>query len=118
MSKSSKNKKLVITHGEPPVKYTLEFTKDTVRQAENMGLDIDELASKPMNVYPLLFRCAFLANHRWLHVPLIEEMFYDLPDRDKLLPKLIEMYNEPIKELVGMEENANKGKNSTWEASF
>ncbi len=112
----SKNKQLVITHADK--QYTLEFTKDTVRKTENMGFKVRELFDYPANNIPILFRGAFLANHKWLQVSVIDEMYEDLPNKDELINKLYEMYNEPIQALVGLEEDANKGKKSKWEASF
>lgn len=43
--------------------YTLEFSKSTVRYAENMGLRIGSNDNAPITMITLLFHCAFKMHH-------------------------------------------------------
>lgn len=110
------NKSINITYKEK--KYKLEFTKDTVRMTERRGFNINEVFDYPQTNVPLLLWGVFQANHRWIQMDLIEEIFEDVPDKPDFLGKLLEMYNEPISQLLGTNEDANKGKNAKWEATF
>ena len=83
--------------------YTLEFTRQTVVQTENMGFDAALIDSKPITSLTVLFRGAFLAHHRDTRVSEIDKILEGL-DKDGLLPALAELYYEPIKVL--MEDNS------------
>lgn len=43
--------------------YTLEFSKNTIIKAEELGYREDELSKKSMTMGTLLFHCAFLMHH-------------------------------------------------------
>ena len=83
--------------------YTLEFTRQTVVQTENMGFDAALIDSKPITSLTVLVRVAFLAHHRGLPISEIDKILEGL-DKDGLLPALAELYYEPIKVL--MEDNS------------
>lgn len=110
------SKKLVIEHNGK--EYKLEFTKDSVRLAENRGLKIKELLDYPSIQIPLLVQGAFIAHNKWMRSNEIMEIYEDLPDKHEFIEKLAEMYNEPVEELLGLGEDANEGKKGTWEATF
>ena len=86
--------------------YTLEFTRQTVVQTENMGFDASLPDSRPISSLSILFRGAFLAHHRGLPVSEIDKILEGL-DKEGLLPALAELYYEPIKVLM-----ENNSKNS------
>ena len=65
--------------------YTLTYTRQSIKVVEKLGFDINELASKPMTMLPLLFHGAFLANHRGVQQDRTEEILYALPDRNRLI---------------------------------
>lgn len=83
--------------------YTLEFTRQTVIQTENMGFNTNDIDTKPISSLTILFRGAFLAHHRGLPVGEIDNILEGL-NKDGLLAALAELYYEPIKTL--MEENS------------
>lgn len=107
--------KLKITHvlDEKSVEYTLEFTKRTEQMMEERGFRPNELADKPMTMWPKLFAGAFLANHRWVKQDVIEKIYAELPERSKLMERLMEMYTEQISAMVDDLENTSG--NVTWE---
>ena len=76
--------------------YTLEFTRDVVRQMENAGFIIDEIQTKPALRIPQLFSGAFLRRHRREKQEKIEEIYKHMSDKDRLISKLSEMYYESL----------------------
>ena len=96
--------------------YVLEFTKDTIRRMEAAGFAIRDAQTKPMTTLPTLFSGAFLANNRWVKQEVIDKIYANLKDKESLMFKLIEMYNEQVESLFDEPEESEK--NATWEASF
>lgn len=96
--------------------YTLEFTRKTVTEMEKKGFVAAEVETKPMTTLPALFEGAFLAHHRFEKKEVINEIFSNMTDKEGLIGKLAEMYNEPIMALV--EEPEENTKNVKWTASW
>ena len=96
--------------------YVLEFTRRTVTELEKKGFIAAEVANKPMSTLPALFEGAFLAHHRFEKKENIDEIFAKLTNKDELIGKMAEMYNEPIMALV--EEPEESEGNVNWTASF
>lgn len=82
---------------------------------EKLGFIASELLDKPMNNLPALFEGAFLANHRNVRRDKIDEIFDNMTEKDKLLAVLLEMYNEPIENLLA--EPKKSAKNIKWTAT-
>lgn len=83
--------------------YTLEFTRKTVIETENMGFNAQYIDTKPITSLTILFRGAFLANHRDTRVSEIDKIFESFT-KEGLLEALADLYYEPIKVL--MEDNS------------
>ena len=98
--------------------YCLEYTKQSVRQMERNGFVASELVEKPMSMLPQLFAGAFLAHHRYIKPALIEEIFEAMGDRQELVGKLSEMYNEPLEAMMNGENSDDESKNVKWTASW
>lgn len=96
--------------------YTLEFTRRTVTEMEKKGFIASEVETKPMSTLPALFEGAFLAHHRFEKKSVIDNIFSKLSNKEELIGKLAEMYNEPIMALV--EEPEEIEGNLKWTASF
>lgn len=109
------NKQLRFTTNDGK-EYVLEFTRKTVEQMERQGFIATQITEKPMTTLPTLFAGAFLANHRWVKKDEIDEIFSKLKNKQELIGKLAEMYNEPIMTLVD-EPEAAEG-NLDWTASW
>lgn len=107
-------KRIELTYGGE--KYTLEFTRDTVRQMERAGFDIESAMNMPVTSVETLFTGAFLANHGRAVKDRIPEKILKHGIPKDMFGKLIEMYNEPISEMFE-ETDENEG-NLEWEASF
>lgn len=96
--------------------YTLEYTRRTVREMERKGFVATDVERMPMTMLPQLFEGAFLSKHRYLKKDKIEEIFDLFKNKDELIGKLAEMYNEPIMALV--EDPEDNEKNVEWTATF
>lgn len=96
--------------------YTLEFTRKTVSTMEKNGFIASEVETKPMSTLPALFEGAFLAHHRFEKKEVIDEIFAKMKNKEELIGKLAEMYNEPIVALIEEPEDAEG--NLSWTASW
>ena len=96
--------------------YTLEFTRRTIRQMEDEGFVARNIDDRPMTLLPALFAGAFKAHHRFVKQDTIDAIYANTPNKDKLIEKLAEMYNEPILSL--MEEPEDTAKNVDWMTSW
>lgn len=96
--------------------FTLEFTRRTVQEMEEKGFRAAEIKDKPATVLPALFEGAFLAHHRFAKKAMIEEIYSKMPNKQDLIGKLAEMYNEPIAALI--EEPEESEGNVAWTASW
>ena len=86
--------------------YCLEYTRKSVEQMEKRGFVASDIMAKPMSTLPALFAGAFIANHRYIKPELVDEIFSKMKNKDDLIGKLAEMYNEPIMALVNEPEEA------------
>lgn len=106
-------KKIELTYkGE---KYTLEFTRESVRQMERAGFNINSAIETPVTSTETLFTGAFLANHGRAIKDRIPEKILSGGIPEGMFGKLIEMYNEPISEMFDNEDGEG---NLEWGANF
>ena len=96
--------------------YCLEFTRRTVEIMERNGFVASDVRDKPMSTLPALFAGAFLAHHRFTNHDLIDRIYEKMTNKQELIGKLAEMYNEPINALID-EPEENEG-NVNWTASW
>ena len=98
--------------------YTLEYTRESVKQMEREGFVANEIITKPMLTLPKLFSGAFKAHHKYdTKQKQIDEMFELFTNKSALVEKLAEMYAEPIESLMD-DENVDSGNAIAWDASF
>ena len=97
--------------------YTLEFTRRTVAEMEKKGFIASDITDKPMTMLPALFAGAFLAHHRFVKEDVINDIYSKLTNKEDLIDKLAEMYNEPIMALVE-EPDENTEGNLDWTATW
>jgi hypothetical protein len=93
--------------------YLLEFTRASITTMEKNGFSIQDLQSKPATCVIQLFSGAFIAHHRSVRQSDTEKIFNALTNKEKLLLKLVEMYNEPLMSLF--EDGEEDPGNATWE---
>ena len=90
--------------------YVLEYNRQSVKQMEGQGFVLDELASKPMTMIPMLFSGAFIKNCKGTKRAVIDEIYENLADKTGLMEALIEMYAETLTSLT---DDTAEG-NVTW----
>lgn len=96
--------------------YTLEYTRETVKQMEREGFKSSDVIDKPMLSLPRLFAGAFKAHHKWGVKPdTIEKIFNSFTNKDALFEKLAEMYNNPMEEML---DEPDEGNAIAWDANF
>lgn len=97
--------------------YCLEYTPDSVKQMEASGFNINDLGDKPATRIEQLWQGAFLANHRRnTSNTVIKELYGKMKDKELLLQKLSEMYNNALKYLLPDDED-DEG-NVEWTATL
>lgn len=96
--------------------YTLEYNRKSVETMEKKGFVAGDIETKPLTVLPALFAGAFLANHRFEKQEVIEAIYAKMTNKQELIGKLAEMYNEPIMALLS-EPDESEG-NLDWTASW
>ena len=96
--------------------YTLEFNRKTVQAMERDGFVVQEIESKPMTALPMLFAGAFRMHHKFIKRDLIDEIYDAMPNKDDLIGKLAEMYNEPLVSLLNEPEESEK--KVEWKATW
>lgn len=83
---------------------------------ERQGFVAGEISTRPMTTLPALFAGAFIAHHRMIKPEKVDEIFNKLSDKDKLIEKLAEMYNEPLETLMSDPEEPEG--NVDWGTSW
>ena len=98
--------------------YTLEYTRESVKQMEREGFKGEDILNKPMNTLPKLFAGAFKAHHKFdTKQKTIDEIFELFTNKQALVEKLAEMYAEPMETLMD-DDNIDEGNAIAWDASF
>ena len=99
-------------------KYTLEYTRESVKQMEREGFVAGDILEKPMLTLPKLFAGAFKAHHKFdTKQKQIDEIFELFKNKQALIEKLAEMYAEPLETLMD-DDNISEGNAIAWEANF
>ena len=97
--------------------YTLQYNRRSIETMERQGFRVSDLAAYPMTMFPTLFKGAFLMHQRMISSKKVDDLFDAIPDKDRLLEKLAEMYNEPLEALMAGAED-DEGNAPTWEANW
>ena len=96
--------------------YTLEYTRESVKQMEREGFVAGDIVNKPMLTLPKLFAGAFKAHHKYdTKQKQIDEIFELFKNKQALIEKLAEMYAEPMETLM---DDVDEGNAIAWDASF
>lgn len=95
--------------------YTLEYTKETVKEMERAGFVASDILNKPISLLPSLFAGAFRAHHKNTSKNIIDEIFDAMGDKEDLLAKLAEMYQDPLNAML---EEPDDSKKVMWKANW
>ena len=91
--------------------YSLKYTRESVKQMESTGFNINELEKKPMTMIPAMFYGAFLALNRGVKRDLVDEIWKEIPNKNDMINALAEMYAETVTSLI----DDNTEGNVVWE---
>ena len=88
--------------------YTLEFTRNAVKQMEQQGFVLDKIAEQPMTMVPMLVYGAFAKNHKGIKRSLVDEIYEHISDKigdgdNGFIHALLEMYAETVNALTDNE---------------
>lgn len=112
-------KQLTINDPATGVTYTLEYTRKTVEAMEKNGFVAEDVQRKPMTMLPALFAGAFMANHKFLKRDVIDKIYARLNHKDDLIAALVEMYNEPLLNLLeDPEQQDDEVGNLNWKTGW
>lgn len=89
------------------VPYVLTYTRNTVKEMESRGFRIQKVMDMPMTYIPMLFKGAFLANHRKTKDSVINEIYEAMPNKDDLMDALATIYDDTLSTLMDEPENPN-----------
>lgn len=91
--------------------YTLEYTRDAIKQMERNGFSLDNAVNQPITSLLVLFKGAFIAHHPRTSQTVIDEIWENLGNKDGLFDALISLYNEPLEALM---KEPEEGKKIAW----
>ncbi len=96
-------------------KYTLEYTRASIKKMEAQGFDINKLESAPMTMIDLVIKGSFLANHSYLTEGELDDILAHLTNKNGLLEVLSGMIGETYESLL--EDPSDDEKNIIWKAT-
>lgn len=96
------------------VEYVLEYTRNSVVEMERNNFNITKLKERPIEMVTKLYDGAFISHHPRMEESIKQEIYEQIPNKDKFIEKLAEMYNETLTTLIG---DSDKGK-AKWEVNW
>lgn len=109
-----KNTKTRIGFDIDGVRYTLEYTADSLKQMERNGVNFSKLEERVLTATEELFCGAFIANHRYVPMKKRQEIY-------KMLCESSSDGKEALSDVIGnmlteaLDELTNRGGNVAWE---
>lgn len=96
--------------------YTLEFSRESVRFAEQRGFKITELTDFPQTNIPALFFYAFRKNHRAVSRGQADAMLEEMGGLSpEVIERLVQLYNIPNESLIAVDGQERKNSKLTVE---
>lgn len=101
--------------------YTLEYSRNAVRQMEQQGFVLDKLSEQPMTMVPILVYGAFAKNHKGIKRTLVDEIYEHISDKigdgeNGFIHALLEMYAETVQTLTD-NTPADEGNMAVWKVT-
>ena len=117
MSKSERKvNPMRITDPDTNDVYVLEFSRESVRFAEQRGFKISELTDFPQTNIPALWFFAFRKNHKEVARDKTDKLLEELGGlTSREIGRLAELYNQTNESLIISEENGRKNCRLTVE---
>lgn len=108
-----------ITVNYKKVDYTLEYSRNAVKQMEQQGFVLDQIGDKPMTMIPLLVYGAFVKHHKGVKRSLMDEIYGNMAGKvgedgeNGFIQTLLEMYAETVNVLTDNKPE-DEGNVATW----
>lgn len=106
-------KPIIIKDTEKKEEYTLEFSRESVKFAEDRGFKLEDVGDFPMTKLPEFFYYAFRMHHPKMARANTDKILFEelggIPEG--LIERLIELYNQPF-ECLGVVSDGEERKNS------
>ena len=106
-----------VTDHDTGTVYELDFTRESVKFAENRGFKVDELTVFPVTRIPELFYYAFRKNHKNVSRSKTDDLLEGMGGMTTaLLERLMQLYNQAaLTHLIATDEDAVKNAKVTVE---
>lgn len=105
-----------ITDPDTSEVFVLEFSRESVRFAEQRGFKITELTDFPQTNIPAFFFYAFRMHHKNVARAKTDAMLEELGGlTTAMLERLVQLYNVPNESLIATEEGGAKNARLTVE---
>lgn len=101
--------------------YTLEYTRNAVRQMEQQGFVLEKLSEQPMTMVPLLVYGAFTKHHKGIKRSLMDEIYEHIADKigdgdNGFIQALLEMYADTVNTLTD-NSSVDEGNAAVWKVT-
>ena len=112
--------KITITYQKK--EYVLEYSRNSVKQLEQQGFVLEQVAEKPATMIPMLVYGAFLKNNQGIKRALVEEIYQNLVGKvasdggEGFISALVEMYAETVSSLT-VNTPSDEGNVATWKVT-
>lgn len=111
--------KITVTYDK--TEYVLGFNRNSVKQMEQQGFVLDQIAEKPMTMVPLLVYGAFAQYNKGIKRSLVDEIYEHIANKvgdgdDGFIQALLEMYAETVNTLTD-NNPADEGNPAVWKVT-
>lgn len=98
--------------------FTLEYSRNSVKQMEQQGFSLDKITDQPMTMIPMLVYGAFTKNHKGIKRSLVDEIYDHTVDKiadgdNGFIHALLEMYAETMNVLT-QDNPVDEGNRAVW----
>lgn len=117
MSKNDRIQPIKLTDNDTNETYELDFSRDSIRFAEQRGFKVDEVTDYPVTKFPEIFFYAFRMHHKNLSRTQTDALYEKLGGyTPKFLERLIMLYNQAaLANNIVEDEDAAKNAHMTVE---
>lgn len=108
---------LRLTDNETQKVYELDFSRESVRFAENRGFAVEEISKFPVTRIPELFYYAFRKNHKNVARSQTDALLENMGGLSgRVLERLMQLYNQAaLTHVIASDEDAEKNTKVTVE---
>lgn len=101
--------------------YVLEYSRNSVKQMEQMGFVLDQIGDKPMTMVPMLVYGAFIKHNKGIKRSLVDEIYEHIADKigdndDGFVNTLVEMYSDTVNTLTD-NKPVDEGNLAVWKVT-